>query len=88
MIYGWEAAGIVGFLTMAIVEAGRRRPPPRVVFNTGVYVCAAILAGLAAAPFDSDDLGGIIARVLPRRRRVLRRRHALPLSGRRAHRGG
>src|SRR5206468_1426475 len=45
VIYGWEAAGIVGFLTMAIVEAGRRRPPARIVFNTGVYVCAAIIAG-------------------------------------------
>ena len=61
VIYGWEAAGIVGFLTMAIVEAGRRRPPTRVVFNTGVYVCSAILAGLAAAPFGSDNLGEIIA---------------------------
>jgi signal transduction histidine kinase len=61
VIYGWEAAGIVGFLTMAIVEAGRRRPPARIVFNTGVYVCAAILAGLAAAPFASDKLGAIIA---------------------------
>jgi signal transduction histidine kinase len=61
VIYGWEAAGIVAFLTMAIVEAGRRRPPERIVFNTGVYVCAAILAGLAAAPFDGDDLGSIIA---------------------------
>jgi signal transduction histidine kinase len=61
VIYGWEAAGLVGFLTMAIVEAGRRRPPTRVVFNTGVYVCAAILAGLAAAPFADDHLGAIIA---------------------------
>jgi len=61
VIYGWEAAGIVGFLTMAIVEGGRRRPPTRVVFNTGVYVCAAILAGLAAAPFAGEQLGAIIA---------------------------
>src|SRR4051795_327433 len=60
VIYGWEAAGIVGFLTIAIGEAGRRRPPTRVVFNTGVYVCAAILAGLAAAPFGNDQLGSII----------------------------
>jgi signal transduction histidine kinase len=60
VIYGWEAAGVVGLLTMAIVEAGRRRPPTRVVFNTGVYVCAAILAGLAAAPFGNDQLSSII----------------------------
>ena len=61
VIYGWEAAALVAFLTMAIVEAGRRRPPTRIVFNTGVYVCAAILAGLAASPFDGSDLGAIIA---------------------------
>ena len=61
VIYGWEGAAIVGFLTMALVEAGRRRPPERVIFNTGVYVCAAILAGLAAAPFNGDGLGAIVA---------------------------
>jgi len=61
VIYGWEAAAIVGFLTMAIVEAGRRRPPERIIFNTGVYVSAAILAGLAAAPFNDQQLGAIVA---------------------------
>jgi signal transduction histidine kinase len=61
VIYGWEAAAIVAFLTMLLVEAGRRRPPTRIVFNTGVYVCAAILAGLAAAPFGGSSLGAIVA---------------------------
>src|SRR3954471_22474989 len=55
VIYGWEAAGIVCLLTMAIVEGGRRRPPTRVVFNPGVYVGAAMLAGLAAAPFAGEQ---------------------------------
>src|SRR5580765_5750369 len=60
VLYGWAEAAVVGFLTMAIVELARRRPFIRVVFNTGLYVCAAILAGLAAAPFHGDDLGAIV----------------------------
>ena len=61
VIYGWAEAAIVGFLTMALVEMGRRRPPDRVIFNTGIYVCAAILAGLAASPFGTDELWSIVA---------------------------
>ena len=53
MIYGWAEAAVVGFLTMALVELARKRPFIRVVFNTGLYVSAAILAGLAAAPFPT-----------------------------------
>jgi signal transduction histidine kinase len=47
-IYGWAGAGAVAFLTMALVELVRRRPPSRIVYNTALYVCAAIAAGLAA----------------------------------------
>jgi len=61
VIYGWAEAAIVGFLTMALVEMGRRRPPDRVIFNTGIYVCAAILAGLAAGPFNTNDIWSIVA---------------------------
>ena len=60
VIYGWAEAAVVGFLTMALVELARKRPFIRVVFNTGLYVSAAILAGLAAAPFHGDDLGSIV----------------------------
>jgi len=61
VIYGWSEAAIVGFLTMALVEVGRKRPLDRVIFNTGLYVCAAILAGLAAAPVRGDSLASILA---------------------------
>jgi signal transduction histidine kinase len=61
VIYGWQEAAIVGFLTMALVEMGRRRPPERMIFNTGIYVCAAILAGLASSPFGTDNLWSIVA---------------------------
>jgi signal transduction histidine kinase len=60
VIYGWQEAAIVGFLTMALVEMGRRRPPERVIFNTGIYVCAAIMAGLASALVYSEDLWSIV----------------------------
>ena len=50
--YGWAAGAIVGFLTMAFVEMGRRRPLSRVVFNSGAYVVAGIAAGAAASTAD------------------------------------
>jgi len=44
VIYGWREAAVVGFLTMAVVESGRGRRASRIVFNTGMYVCAGILS--------------------------------------------
>jgi signal transduction histidine kinase len=61
VIYGWREAAVVGFLAMATVELARRRGAPRLVFNTGLYVCAAVLAGLSAAIVKGDDLGAIVA---------------------------
>jgi signal transduction histidine kinase len=61
VIYGWSEAAVVGFLTMAFVELARKRPIVRVVFNTALYVCAAILAGLAAGLAGGDGLGSIVA---------------------------
>ena len=61
VIYGWPEAAVVAFLTMALVELARRRSLNRVVFNTALYVCAAILAGLAAAPVRGSSLGSIVA---------------------------
>jgi signal transduction histidine kinase len=60
VIYGWPEAAVVGFLTMALVELARKRPLARVVFNTGLYVSAAILAGIVAAPLRGDDLASIV----------------------------
>ena len=59
-IYGWPEAAVVAFLTIALVEAERRRPPIRAVFNTGLYVCAAVVAGLAAGLWRDADLGSIV----------------------------
>jgi signal transduction histidine kinase len=58
--YGWAAGAIVGFLTMAFVEMGRRRPLSRVVFNSGAYVVAGIAAGAAASTADDGTLLGLV----------------------------
>lgn len=57
-IYGWDAAAIVGFLTMALAELGRRPPLRRASFNCALYVGAGIAAGGAAAAMDDGTLAG------------------------------
>jgi signal transduction histidine kinase len=59
-IYGWAEAAVVGFLTIALVETTRRRPPVRAVFNTGLYVAAGVAAGLAAGPWRNGGLASIV----------------------------
>jgi signal transduction histidine kinase len=55
VLYDWRLAGVVGFLTIAVVEIARRRRPLRVAFNTGVYTLAAAAAGgIAAAIVDGS----------------------------------
>jgi len=58
-IYGWAAAAVAGFLAMALVELGRRRPFSRVAFNCGVYVLGGVAAGGAAAEFHDGTLLGL-----------------------------
>ena len=60
-IYGWSGAAIAGFLTMALVEVGRRRPFSRIAFNCGMYVLGGIAAGAAAAKIDDGTLLGLTA---------------------------
>jgi signal transduction histidine kinase len=59
-VYGWPEAAVVGLLTMLLVEAQRKRPPIRAIFNSGLYVCAAAVAGLAAAHWRGGSLGEIV----------------------------
>ena len=63
-IYGWAAAAIVGFLTMAIVELGRRPPLQRAIFNCGLYIATGIAAGGAAAAVDDGTLAGVVVGAL------------------------
>ncbi len=48
VLYGWAAATILAFLMQLTVEAGRRRPPVRVAYNSSVYALAAAAGGAAA----------------------------------------
>src|SRR5205823_4278090 len=51
VIYDWRIAGVVGFLTMATVEIGRRRRLVHIAFNAGVYtLAAAARCGTARRP--------------------------------------
>jgi signal transduction histidine kinase len=59
-IYGWAEAAVVGFLTVALVEVERKRPPTRAVFNTGVYVCAAVAAGVVAGRWSDNELASLV----------------------------
>jgi signal transduction histidine kinase len=58
-IYGWAAAAVAGFLTMALVEVGRRRPFSRIAFNCGVYILAGAGAGGVADRFQDGTLLGL-----------------------------
>jgi signal transduction histidine kinase len=64
VLYGWPEAAVVGFLTMPLVEMARRRPPARIVFNTGLYVSAAILAGIAADVGRDGELAARVGSIL------------------------
>ena len=64
VLYGWPIAVVVGLLTMVSVELGRRRPPMRVLYNTGLYVCAALAAGAAAAAVNDGDLLSLVVAAL------------------------
>jgi signal transduction histidine kinase len=60
VIYGGPAAAVVGFLTMTLVEVGRRRPLSRIVFNCAVYALAGTAAGATAGTLGDDTLGGLV----------------------------
>ena len=56
VIYDWRLAAVTGFLTMAIIELGRRRAPIRVAFNSGLYTLAAGAAGATATAMSGGSL--------------------------------
>ena len=60
VIYGGPEAAVVGFLTMTLVEVGRRRPLSRIVFNCAVYALAGTAAGATAGAFGDERLGGLV----------------------------
>ena len=57
VIYGWELAIIVGFLTQLVVEITRRQPSIRVLYNSCVYCLGAGAAGLVVTAVPNDGFG-------------------------------
>ncbi len=64
VLYGWPEAVVIGLLTMLAVELGRHRPATRVIYNTSLYVCAGLAAGLAADAVGTGSLGSLVAATL------------------------
>jgi diguanylate cyclase (GGDEF)-like protein len=48
VVYGWEAAVLVGFVTRLLIDLLERRPPIRFLYNAGVYSLGSAAAGLVA----------------------------------------
>jgi diguanylate cyclase (GGDEF)-like protein/putative nucleotidyltransferase with HDIG domain len=62
VIYGWEAAAILAFATMLLIECLRRRQQPaRAGFNSALYALAAAAAGGAASLVSGDGLLHLLA---------------------------
>ena len=62
--YGWAPAVLVGFGTMFLVEAARRRGSARVAYNASLYALAAGAAGGAAAMLPGRDIPSLVAAAL------------------------
>jgi diguanylate cyclase (GGDEF)-like protein len=61
VVYGWEAAAVIAFATMLLIECLRRRQQPaRAAFNSALYALAAAAAGGAAALAGSDGLARLL----------------------------
>ena len=62
VIYGWEAAAILAFATMLVIDSARRRQQPaRAGFNSALYALAGAAAGGTASLVSGDDLLDLLA---------------------------
>jgi signal transduction histidine kinase len=60
VVYDWRIAAVVGFVSMASVELGRRKPLVNTSYNVSLYVCSAIAAALAAGRIGTANLGALV----------------------------
>ncbi|HET7855443.1 MAG TPA: diguanylate cyclase [Gaiellaceae bacterium] len=56
VVYGWAEGTLLSFLMQLTVEAGRRRPPVRIAYNSSVYALAASAGGAVAVAAGSHVL--------------------------------
>jgi diguanylate cyclase (GGDEF)-like protein len=59
IIYGWEAAVIIGFVTRFGLELAERRPLVKLIYNSSVYALCGLAAGLAISPFKLHEPAGL-----------------------------
>ena len=65
ILYGWEAAVVVGLLTRITLEVAERRPLVKLLYNGAVYAIAAAACGLAVSRFPiHESVGRRILEVL------------------------
>ncbi|HEY3922493.1 MAG TPA: diguanylate cyclase [Gaiellaceae bacterium] len=65
ILYGWEAAVVVGLLTRVTLEVAEGRPFVKLLYNGAVYAIAACASGLAVTPFHlHEPVGRRILEVL------------------------
>jgi diguanylate cyclase (GGDEF)-like protein/putative nucleotidyltransferase with HDIG domain len=62
-IYGWAPAVVVGLVTQLLVEAIRRQPAIRVLFNSSVYALAAAAAGAVCSLVPDRGFGWLALEV-------------------------
>lgn len=58
VLYGWEAAVIVGLMTRVTMEVAERRPLVKLLYNGSVYAVAGAATGLAVSPFHGHESVG------------------------------
>src|SRR6266446_7905577 len=58
ILFGWEAAVIVGLITRLALEFAEARPLVKLLYNSAVYGVAGAAAGLATAPFQLHQPAG------------------------------
>jgi diguanylate cyclase (GGDEF)-like protein/putative nucleotidyltransferase with HDIG domain len=63
VIYGWEAATLVAFMAMVLVETAHRRPLSRIAYNTGVYALAAAATSVSELVVSEDSFAWLFPRV-------------------------
>jgi len=59
VVYGWEAAVLVGFVTRLLIDVLERRPPIRFLYNAAVYVIGSTAAGFVAEAFGGDNVAAV-----------------------------
>ena len=64
VLFGWEAAVIVGGAAPALVQTLERRPFVRVAYNAAVCALGALAAGALIAPIDGSEPVTVLLEVL------------------------